>query len=262
MRNYLAIIKRELSSLFVSPIAYVVLAVFFALSGYFFTLILENIMHFVMQRMVQSQQFGTPPPPFDAPAAVIRGFLGFMSTMLLFLVPMITMGTMAEEKKRGTIELLLTSPVTPVQLVLGKFTALSLFLLTMLVPSILYSVFLYFFSQPPPLMAPILVGYLGAFLLGETLIAVGIFISSLTENQIVAAVVTFGTFLVLWVLDAAAGASSTMTNEVMRYLSVLNHYNDFTIGVLDSQHVVFYLSFVFLGLFLTSVSLGSAKWRQ
>jgi len=262
MRNYLAIMKRELSSLFVSPIAYVVLAVFFALSGYFFTLILENIMHFVMQRMVQSQQFGTPPPPFDAPAAVIRGFLGFMSTMLLFLVPMITMGTMAEEKKRGTIELLLTSPVTHAQLILGKFTALSLFLLTMLVPSILYSIFLYFFSQPPPLMAPILVGYLGAFLLGETLIAVGIFISSLTENQIVAAVVTFGTFLVLWVLDAAAGASSTITNEVMRYMSVLNHYNDFTIGVLDSQHVVFYLSFVFLGLFLTSVSLGSAKWRQ
>ncbi len=262
MRNYLAIVKREFGSLFVSPIAYVVLAVFFAVTGYFFYIILGNVMEFVMQRMFQSQQFGTAPPPFDAPAAVTRGLFGVLSTILLFLMPMITMGVFAEEKKRGTIELLLTSPITSTQLILGKFTALSLFLLVMLLPPILNSVILYFISQPPPPLAPMLVGYLGAFLLGETLVAVGIFISSLTENQIVAAAITFGTFLILWVLDAAAGASSTVTNEVMRYLSVLNHYDDFTRGVLDSQHIVFYLSFTFFGLFLTSVSLDSVKWRQ
>ena len=98
--------------------------------------------------------------------------------------------------------------------------------------------------------------------MGGSLLAIGVFVSSLTENQIVAAVITFGVFLVLWVLDASAGAGSTVGNEVMRYLSVLNHYEDFTKGILDSQHVVFYVSFIFLGLFLTSMSLDSAKWRQ
>ena len=94
---------------------------FFAVTGYFFYIILANVMEFVMQRMFQAQQFGQAPPPFDAPAAVTRGLFGVLSTILLFLMPMITMGIFAEEKKRGTIELLLTSPVTSVQLIMGKF---------------------------------------------------------------------------------------------------------------------------------------------
>jgi ABC-2 type transport system permease protein len=103
---------------------------------------------------------------------------------------------------------------------------------------------------------------LGAFLLGGALLATGLFVSSLTENQIVAAVITFGVFIVLWVIDATAGTGTTLTSETLRYLSILNHYDDFTKGVLDSQHLVFYLSFIFLGLFLTSVSLDSSNWRQ
>ncbi|HXK60981.1 MAG TPA: ABC transporter permease, partial [Acidobacteriota bacterium] len=124
------------------------------------------------------------------------------------------------------------------------------------------SILLYFFSDPTPALSPFLVGYLGAFLLGGSLLAVGLFISSLTENQIVAAVLTFGVFIFLWVLDALAEPASTIGNEVIRYLSVLNHYDDFTRGIFDTQHLVFYLSFIFLGLFLTSLSLNSAKWRQ
>jgi ABC-2 type transport system permease protein len=262
MRNYLAIVKKELHSLFVSPIAYVVLAVFFVVAGYFFYIILSNIMQRVMEMQMMSQQYGGPPNPVDVPAVVMRNFFGVLSTILLFLIPMITMGVMAEEKKRGTIELLLTSPITTLQLILGKFTAVVLFLGIMLAPTILTSVLLYFNSEPRPPLSPYLVGFLGAFLLGGSLLAIGVFVSSLTENQIVAAVITFGVFLVLWVLDASAGAGSTVGNEVMRYLSVLNHYEDFTKGILDSQHVVFYVSFIFLGLFLTSMSLDSAKWRQ
>jgi ABC-2 type transport system permease protein len=99
-------------------------------------------------------------------------------------------------------------------------------------------------------------------LLGGTLIAVGLFVSSLTENQIVAAALTFGIFIILWVLDAAAESATTVGNEILRYVSVLNHYEDFTKGILDTQHIVFYLSFIFLGLFLTSLSLESEKWRK
>jgi len=262
MRNYLAIVRKEFENLFVGPIAYVVLAVFFFVTGLFFYIILTNIVEQVMQITMQSQQFGAPPRAIDVPAEVMRSFFGILSTILLFLIPMITMGVIAEEKKRGTIELLLTSPITTAQLLLGKFSALVLFLLVMLAPTILNSIVLYFFSDPRPKLGPFLIGYLGAFLLGGSLLAVGIFISSLTENQIVAAVITFALFLALWVLDATARTSSTLQNEVMRYMSVLNHYEDFARGVFDTQHLVFYLSLIVLGLFFTSLSLESPKWRQ
>jgi len=262
MRTYLAITGKELHNLFVSPIAYVVMGVFFALSGYVFYMILASVIEFTYQQAFQSQQFGTSPPPFDATAVTLRSFFGAISTFLLFLVPMMTMGVFAEEKKRGTIELLFTSPVTHLQLILGKFTALVLLLLVMLVPTILNSLLLYYMSEPTPSLVPMLVGYLGAFLLGGALLAVGLFVSSLTENQIIAAVITFGVFFVLWLIDASAGTGTTWISETMRYLSILNHYQDFTMGILDSQHLVFYLSLIFLGLFLTSVSLGSTKWRQ
>ena len=262
MRNYLAMIAKELHNLFVSPIAYVLIGVFFALTGYFFYMILANVIDFTLQQSFQAQQFGTSTPPFDASAAIMRGFFGVLSTLLLFLVPVMTMGVLAEEKKRGTIELLLTSPLTHLQLILGKFTALVVLLLVMLVPTIFNSLLLYFLSEPAPPLAPMMVGYLGAFLLGGALLAIGLFVSSLTENQIIAAVITFGVFIVLWVIDATAGTGTTLTSETIRYLSILNHYDDFTKGVLDSQHLVFYLSFIFLGLFLTSVSLDSSNWRQ
>lgn len=257
MRNYLAILFKELQTLFVSPIAYVVLAVFFGVSGYFFYIILS----FYIQQSTM-RQFGPSAFPMDVPTMVMESFLGVLSTILLFLLPMVTMGVFAEERKRGTIELLLTSPLTHLQLILGKFSAVFAFLALMLVPAILNVFLLTIYSEPKPAAAPYLIGLLGALLLGGSLLAVGLFISSLTENQIVSAAATFGVFIILWVLDAAAETSTTFWNETLRYLSVLNHYQDFTKGILDTQHVVFYLSFVFLGLFLTSVSLDSEKWRK
>lgn len=257
MKNYLAITGKELRSLFVSPIAYVVLAVFFGVSGYFYYVILS----FYVQQSTM-RQFGAQSFSMDVPTMVMQSYLGVLSTILLFLLPMVTMGVFAEERKRGTIELLLTSPLTHLQLILGKFSAVVLFLLVMLLPVVLKSLLLVNYSEPAPAMSPFLVGLLGPILLGSTLLAVGLFISSLTENQIVAAVATFGVFIILWVLDASAQASTTIWNETLRYLSVLNHYEDFTQGILDTQHVVFYLSFVFLGLFLTSLSLDSEKWSK
>jgi ABC-2 type transport system permease protein len=132
----------------------------------------------------------------------------------------------------------------------------------MLVPAVINILIIVTYSDPPPSLTPFLVGLLGVLLLGGALLAIGIFISSLTENQIVAAAATFGVFIILWVLDASAGASTTAWNETLRYLSVLNHYDDFTKGILDTQHLVFYSSFIFLGLFLTSLSLDSDKWRK
>ncbi|MEE8348620.1 MAG: ABC transporter permease [Acidobacteriota bacterium] len=262
MRSYRAIVQKELHALFVSPIAYVVLAVFFLVTGFYFFFYLTGVLDYLMQQGLQAQQFGGNPPPFDAPGIVMQGFFGIVSFVLLLLLPMVTMGSFSEEKKSGTIELLLTSPVTHLQVILGKFTAFMLFLFVMLTPTILNTVLLYVFSDPLPPLAPMLLGYLGAFLLGGSLLAFGLFFSSLTENQIVAVVVTFCVFMILWVIDFAAGTASTLTNETLRYLSVLKHYEDFTRGILDTQHLVFYFSLIFLGLFLTSVSLDSLRWRQ
>lgn len=262
MRNLLAIARKELYSLFSGFIAYVVLAVFFLVSGYFFFLITTTIITQVMEAMFRSQQFGGPLPPMDVTALISRNYFGILSTILLFLVPMITMGVFAEEKKRGTIELLFTSPIRAAELILGKFLAVLVILGIMLLPTIFYMGMLYFYSDPRPPLAPIFTGYLGAVLMGAALLALGVFVSSLTENQIVAAVLTWGVFIILWVLEPAAGTSSTWLNESLRYVSILNHYDDFSRGIIDTQHVVFYLSFIFLGLYLTSVSLNSLKWRQ
>lgn len=256
MKNFLAIAGKELGTLFVSPIAYVVLAVFYGVAGYFFFVILS-----FYSEQAAMRQMGPSSFPMDVPTMVMQSYLGVLSTILLFLLPMITMGILAEERKRGTIELLFTSPLTHLQLILGKFAAAVAFLSIMLLPAVLKAALLVLYSDPAPSIWPFLTGLLGAFLLGGSLLAIGVFISSLTENQIVAAASTFGVFIILWVLDASAESSTTLWNETLRYLSVLNHYEDFTRGVFDTQHLVFYLSFVFLGLFLTSLSLGSEKWR-
>lgn len=262
MRIYAALVKKELRTLFVSPIAYVVLAVFFAIAGFFFNIITESIIGQVDMMSFQAQQLGQAPQPIDVPGQIFTSFFSIVSTLLLFLIPMITMSSFAEERKRGTMELLLTSPLTRTQLVLGKFTALLAFVGLMLVPTLLNCALVYAFSEPRPSLGPLFAAFLGALLLAATLLAIGIFVSSLTENQIVSAVVTFGLFLVLWVLDAAAGSSSSLGNETLRYLSVINHYEDFTQGVIDTRHLVFFGSMIFLGIFLTSVSLDSDRWRQ
>jgi len=178
------------------------------------------------------------------------------------MLPMITMATFADEKRRGTIELLLTSPITNLQVILGKFLAALAFFCIMLVPTLLYQIFILLYSSPRMGTGPILSGYLGLLLLGGSLISLGIFISTLTENQIVASSVTFGAFLILWVIDLSARSGGTTLQEILGYLSILNHFEDFSKGVIDTSSVVVYSSFIFLGLFLTFRSVESLRWRQ
>jgi ABC-2 type transport system permease protein len=262
MKNILAILQKELKSYFVSPIAYVVLTVFLIISGYFFYNIVSIFVERSMMMMMQSQQFGGPPPAMDVPSLVSRNFFGVVSTVILFMLPMITMATFADEKRRGTIELLLTSPITNVQVILGKFLAAVAFFFVMLLPTLVYHAFVYAYSSPKMTFGPILSGYLGLLLLGAALISLGVFISTLTENQIVAASVTFGAFLILWVIDLSSRSGGTVVQEVVSYLSVLNHFEDFSKGVIDTASLVVYGSFIFLGLFLTYRSIESLRWRQ
>ncbi|HUJ31172.1 MAG TPA: ABC transporter permease [Candidatus Acidoferrum sp.] len=260
MRNLYAIYRKELGHYFVSPIAYVVIGAFLALTGFFFNFFLNAVIQQSMNMEMQSMRFGMP-PDMDVPAEVMRAFFGLLSTLVLFITPMLTMSVYAEERKRGTMELLMTSPVTEVEIVLGKFFAsLSLFAI-MLLPTAGYLVFMYLRSDPTPPWRMLLAGYAGIILLGGALLALGTFISSLTENQIIAAVLTFAAFLLVWVLDIGSNSSSTLAS-VLSYLSVIRHYQDFTRGVIDTSGLIYYFSFIFLFVFLTVRSVDSMRWRR
>jgi ABC-2 type transport system permease protein len=196
----------------------------------------------------------------DMPGMISRGFLSTMSVILLFIMPMLTMGLFSEEKKRGTIELLLTAPLTDLQVVLGKFFAAGTFFVILLLSTAIPTAVLYLYSTPAS--GPILTAYLGLLLYGLSIVAIGLFISTLTENQIIAAVLSFGTIMVLWLVDVVANNAESPTSKgILTYLSILSHLDDFMKGVLSTSHIIFYLSLMLIGLFLTYRSIDSLRWR-
>jgi ABC-2 type transport system permease protein len=197
--------------------------------------------------------------PMNVNEQVIRPLLGFASTVALFVTPMITMRLFAEEKSSGTIELLLTSPVEDWEIILGKWLSALLLYIAVIAMSAINVALLFAFGNPD--WKPIVVGYLGLLLQGGTLLAIGIFISSLTKNQIIAAVATFFVNLLLWLLSWFTAYESSGYGQVVNYLSIVTHFETFAKGVIDSKDVVFYLSMIFFGLFITSRSLESSRWR-
>jgi len=182
-----------------------------------------------------------------------------MSIILLLMLPLLTMRLFAEEKKTNTDELLYTSPISINQIILGKYFASLFVLLVILLVSGFLSIFTFAYGNPE--VPPILSGYLGLFLMGAAFMAVGIFFSSLTENQIVAAMLTFGTLLLFWILNWASYSAAGFWKDVLNYLSFFQHFDDLTKGIVDTTDLVYYLSFSFLGLFLTHSVIQSRRWR-
>ncbi len=260
MRNLWAIYRKEMGHYFVSPVAYIFIGLFLALSAFFFNLFLNSAIMQQQQAAFQGMQMGMP-PNFDVPSAVVRATFGLLSTFALFFTPMLTMGVYAEERKRGTMELLMTSPITEAQIVVGKYlAALSLWVI-MFLPTALGLVYMFAHSEPAPPWKMLLVAYAGILLLGGAFIALGTFISSLTENQLIAAVITFAAFLVLWVLDAGRNSDSALST-VLQYMSVVHRYDDFSRGILDTSALIYYLSFIGFFVFLTVRSVDSMRWRR
>ncbi len=246
MRGLYAIYRKDLGQYFVSPVAYVIVGIFLFLSGFFF----------VTYVALAAEQES------DAPSWVLRAFLSLLALLFLFLLPMITMGSYSEEKKRGTIELLMTSPITELQIVMGKFLASLTLYAAMLLPTVGCVLFIWWHSDPLPPFRLVLGGYFGALLFGGALLSLGLFLSSLTENQIIAAALTFGAFLLLWVIDFGTRDASSPTGQLLHYISVINHYDDFTRGVIDTAGVTYYVSFMILFIFLTVRSVDSMRWRR
>jgi ABC-2 type transport system permease protein len=255
MRNILVIFKKELKSYFASPIAYLLLAIFAVIFGFFFY---SATRFFVLQGM-QMAMMGRG-MAMDVNEYVIRPLLTNASVIGLFLIPMITMRLYAEEKRSGTIELLMTSPVRDLEIVLGKWLAALVLYVSILAISGINIGILFAFGRPD--WKPILVGYLGLILQGGCLLAIGIFISTTTRNQIIAGGATFAVCLMLWVLDWVSAYDQSAWAKVVAYLSVVTHFEPFAKGVIDSKDVIFYLSMIFFGLFLTTRSVESLRWRS
>lgn len=260
MKNILAIYRKEMGHYFVSPIAYVFIGLFLVLTAFFFNFFLQAVIQQSLSMEMEGMRFGMS-QNIDVPSEVMRAFFGLLSTLVLFITPILTMGVYAEERKRGTMELLMTSPLTELDIVLGKFFASLTLYALMLLPTLSYVVFMYMRSEPVPPWRVLVAGYGGILLLGAALLALGTFISSLTENQIIAAVLTFAAFLLIWVLDIGHNASGTLAS-VLTYLSVIRHYEDFTRGVVDTSALVYYVSFAFFFVFLTVRSVDSMRWRR
>jgi ABC-2 type transport system permease protein len=246
MRGLYAIYRKEMGHYFVSPVAYVMVGLFLFLSGFLFDLYVSRASEFSA----------------DAPTWVLQALLGFLALVFLFFLPMITMGVYADERKRGTMELLMTSPITEFQIVLGKFLASLTLFAAMLAPTAGCLIFVWLHSDPVPPFRLLLGAYLGALLFGGSLLALGSFISSLTENQIIAAALTFAAFLLLWVLDFGSRGAGGTSGQILQYLSVINHYEDFTRGIVDTAGVTYYVSFIILFIFLTVRSVDSMRWRR
>jgi ABC-2 type transport system permease protein len=254
VRNISSIAGKELRGYFASPVAWVMMGLFALIFGYFFLSYLTFFVRSSMQAMM-----GGGPQTMNINMELIRPLLSNASVLVLFLLPMVTMRTYSEEKRSGTIELLLTSPLTDFEIIAGKFLGTVGLYLGLLAVTALYIGILFIYGQPE--WRPLVAGYLGLLLLGSCFIAIGLFISSTTKNQMVAGAATFVVGLLFWIVSWFADSTGPMTSQVLSYLSITEHFDDFGKGIIDSKHVVYYLSFISFGLFLTLKSVDSERWR-
>ena len=237
MRNVQAVAWKEIQIYFGGPTAYIVGLIFLALTGYFF-----------------AQDVGVA-----FPEASLSGFYQWAPVILILMAPALTMRLLAEEQKLGTIELLLTSPVRDWEVVLGKYLASLVFLLATLALTLYYAILLFVFASPDP--GPIYAGYLGLVLLSAAALSVGMLTSTLTSNQIVSAVVAMGILLGLYFVDAASGVAGGFGSTLIDEIGLNSHFEDFGRGIIDTKHIVYFVSLTTFFLFLTVRALESRRWR-
>ena len=262
--NLLAIYRRELQSYFASPLAYVIAAVFWLLGGFFLVVILfspEGLIAQVAQRD-QAQQLGISTAPLDVAYEFLQGYLGVLGSLSMFVLPILSMGLYAEERKQGTLELLATSPVTNWVVALSKLLAVVTFYLAMILPLMLCEAIALGAAEPAVSPTLLLIGHLGLILLAASVLSLGMFLSSLTSSTVLAAIMTFTLVIFLWIVDAIAQAVPGWLGASLSHLSMLQHYTDFTQGILDTSSIALFLSYSLLGLFLTAQSIETLRFQR
>ena len=257
MSNILAVADKELRAYFHSPIAYLVMTVYSAICGFVFY---SSAAFFVMQSFRMQAMGGMGAPQISLNEYVIRPILaGVLTVVLLFLIPLITMRLYPEEKRSGTIELLLTSPLTDMEIILGKFLgSLTLFVIP---EALTFAYFSILFMYGNPNAKPLIANALGMLLYGAALLSLGMWISTFTKNQIIAGAVGLAGFLLLYLLDWVSAYSNSAAGQVMSYIALTTHFDNFAKGVIQLSDVIYYLSVVVLGVFLTARSVEALKGR-
>ncbi len=258
MPNLFTVYRREMLSFFSTPVAYLVIVIFLVVSGLLFSLILADYSRYSFEIIRSGSQAELP--GLNIGEGILRPTFRTLSFLMLLMMPLLTMKSFSDEKKSGTIELLFTYPLRDSEMVLGKFFATLTVFAVMLAFTFSYILTLLYFKTVP--VGDMVSGYLGLLLIGSAFISLGIFISSLTENQIIAAAWSFGMIMVFWVIGWTVGDSTMPIADIARYLSLFNHFTSFANGVVDSRDVIYYLSFAAVFIFLTMRVLESKRWRS
>ncbi|MGP1386219.1 MAG: ABC transporter permease [Thainema sp.] len=258
--NIIAIYQRELQSYFASPLAYVIAGVFWLLSGLFLTAILFGPEGIIAQ-VATLDQYGQA-PSVDLAYEFIKGFLGVLSSLALFILPILSMGLYAEERKRGTLELLATSPLTNWSVAIGKLLGVLTFFITLLLPVMFCEGIVLSGSEPPVSAQVFILAHVGLVLLAASVLALGMFVSSLTDSTVLAAILTFALILLLWVVDAIASSVQGPVGEALKHLSMLQHFNELTQGILDTGSLILFGSYIALGIFLTAQSIEAFRFQR
>ncbi len=254
IRNIWTIARRDFRSYFTTPIAYVILAFFLMVMGYMF---FNMLGYFNEQAM--SYQATNMGKSLSLTEGVIRPLYGNMNVLLLLLTPAITMRLFAEERKNQTIQLLMTSPVSLTDIVVGKYLSAALFVGVMIATTMVYPAILAVFGNPD--LGTLFASILGTYLLACCLLATGVVFSAMTENQIVTFIVTIVVNFILWLISWSAYSAGPVWSDVLMHISLINHFMNFSQGMLHTADLVYYFSFIFFGLFLTHRVLDSYRWR-
>ena len=259
--NILAIYRRELQSYFKSPLAYIVAGVFWFLLGALFISILLRVSQQVASIELQ-RQITAINETVDAPGWILEFFFSSTAFIVMGILPLLSMNLYAEERKRGTLELLATSPVTNWCVAVGKLGAVSTLFLSLLLPIMGIEAFALSGAKPNPQMGVFWVGHLGLVLMATAILAIGLFISSLTDDAILAAILTYALVLLLFLIDFFATNIPGILGEMLTHLSLLKHFTTMSQGVISSGSLVLFCSYIVLGIFLTAQSIDLVRFQQ
>ena len=258
--NTIAVFKKELQGYFTSPLAYIITAVFWLISGLFFVELLLG-QEGIIKQVSAGEQLGLT-GSIDVAYIFLNSFFAVMGSLSLFILPILSMGLYSEERKRGTLELLATSPISNWVVALGKLLGVVAFFIVMILPWLFYEAIVFSAASPPISPAVPLLAHLGLILLAAAILSLGMFVSSLTESSIFAAIITFAVVLLLWIVDLIAQNVGGILGVVLKHISLLENYNNLVQGIFDTSNLVVFASYIFLGLFLTAQSVETTRFTS
>lgn len=261
LQNIVAIFQKEFQGYFKSSLAYIVAGIFWLIAGTFMVNILLGEQG-IIQEVAYGEQLGIPLPPIDVSYMFLTSFFSVLGSLCLFILPILSMGLYTEERKSGTLELLATSPISNWVIAVGKLLGVVAFFLFMIMPFLFYEAIIFSASEPAMPFAVPLSAHLGLILLATAILSWGMFISSLTDSTIIAAILTFALILFLWIVDIIADNINSAIADFLQQLSLLESYNNLVNGIWEINNIVLLLSYIFLGIFFTAQSVEMLRYKQ